>query len=324
MKRTLSMILVISLFSGLAGWLSYRYFVVVPIDARWDGQIDASAVAEMEDFNQPQFRHVILAYLQNLSDYGHLKMQSISVGSSIENIAEKLGPILDASLSRDKSTSLIVSQNGADLKSSLCRHVALLLGRCAGMPAEEYIEELGSAVRFRLPENIARMKYFHDEFDPDGSIPPADSDQATLRQFFIHIYSVEQQFRSGSNQIVAWSNDPNGFIALLDEPRPGTALNELHGSFELVEGRLSPDQILRFRGKMAQGSLICTFLPAVSATASAGIIRAQVGVIVRTKGNDYYPIHFHSYYDPAEKRWHLMYVNRNGSPRMGTSPSLVF
>jgi hypothetical protein len=172
---------------------------------------------------------------------------------------------------------------------------------------------------FHFPKNKELLDYILRTYAPGLAMPPNDADQASLRLFFERMYDVGEAFRSGTTVVTGWAIPPQGLVAQLAElPNDGQYANPL------VQRMSRQDQFFFF-GSLSSGCLIFTGpRDGPAATEPAVALRAECVVIIETKGRDRYPIAFQSVYDPRHAMWWLLYANRQASPRMGTSPQLVF
>src|SRR5437867_2546238 len=98
---------VLALFLLLGGWLSYRYFVVVPrhivvSDTSATSQpspgkefsLSDREIAEMGSYaDSPRFRPVVVAYVQNLAKYKQLSFIEVSAQTDSQEIAATLSNV---------------------------------------------------------------------------------------------------------------------------------------------------------------------------------------------------------------------------------------
>ncbi|CAN5327986.1 hypothetical protein BH09PLA1_BH09PLA1_13340 [soil metagenome] len=344
MKRVLWPLCVVALFTCLATWLLYRYTYSTPVRDQAGQEVPEVVLSEIGGFAEADFAPTVQRYLGNLDDYKKLPLRAVSspastlapsssVTSSIgadsataspdpKQIAAALKPFLVAGLRDDPRSAELLARQAPHVIDGLCEHIALLVARCAGMPSDEYLSRSGSGAEMRIDSGQRELlQYVCSTFVHGRAVPPESATQSEFRDFFKELYAVGLSFRSGSGRVVAWSQEPDGLICSIGE-MPG----ELPDA-DLLTPRMSEAEQTRFYGSLSQAGLVINH-PAggkeVRERLGESVLRCHIILIVKTQGNDYYPLVFRSWYHPTSRRWWLSGANRQVSPRMATTPHLVF
>jgi len=333
MKWTVWHAFLFCLFLGLAGWLSWRYFVIVPTGAilsseppapstKPDGSAappEQDPVQEMGPFAQePRFHDVIQVYVDELAKYKQLNFISIPNDNDPDGITDDISAVLPSRLRQFPQSDDVLGKQSPQIIRALAAHVALFIARYAGMSSKEYLERLGPHAVFGIQQGqYGELKFIYQNFLPNMSPPPLNGGQTEYRRCFNELDALTNQYRSGAGHAVAFSTDPLGLTGVLAEVPAETA----YGQNALLDGFLTPNQQLYFDGKISQGIFVLTTpWPAAPATYLPPIVvRSEVCVIIRTR-DDMYPVHLSSIYDPKLERWWLVTAQRCCSPRLFSSP----
>jgi hypothetical protein len=200
------------------------------------------------------------------------------------------------------------------------------MSRLSGLPADAYLQRLGSAARVRLPD-LGRQPESREQIAAESakylagrSVPSDDASPEEIRRFFDLLYDAGNGFESGKNLVTGWSPDSRGFVVFLDHAPVGTGLKY----YSILSSRMRPARSVLLLGGTSQESLVFTTLDAEKSEPKDGWLRAEIVVLVKTKGDDIYPVALHSYFDPGSDRWWLLYAFRQCSPRVVISPRMVF
>jgi hypothetical protein len=310
MWRALYSIFVVLLFIGLTVWLGDRYFFVLPAN-----NLTASQIAEMGDFaTAPRYRDLARTYLNDLKGYQALSFTPISSAEDVDGIARAIDPMI-------RGTRLASTEPaGADVIAGLSKHVALLIARCAGMPREEYLKELGPGVVFNVPQHsLGHLAWAMQIYLPGETAPDQNADPAIVQAVFEKFYALGDSYRGGSSRVVAFSTDAAGFKAALTEMPAGTAFDMV----DPLDSQFSASDEDFFWGRLSFGDLVLT-TPLPSSQDATTVLRSSICIIMKTAGGDIYPFHFNSYFDPDRKQWLLLFAERACSPRMGKTPPIAY
>jgi hypothetical protein len=317
LTRTVWALLVIAIAIAVMYVSANKYNNVVPPAAIQNHIITEKAVNEFGEYNDPVFKPAIDLYLSDLKVYEDMDMVPIDQDTKLESTAHKLYPVLVAKLSTQTVDQEIRDADPEILKE-LARHIGILLTRAAGMANEEYLAAIGSNT-LSMPERKQRLDDFRTTFAKDIT------DTDTLMVAFDKAFRAESSFRDGSNKISGWTNDERGVAIALDLVPSTTPCDEIHGSVTQLDNRFTEAEHQLMDGGVTQGSIVFALPTTKPAEFNTGnYLRSEVMIVIKTAGNDYYPMGFHSVYDSNDHKWHLLYVNRTTSIRMASSPSKIY
>jgi hypothetical protein len=304
-------------FRGVSTWPTNVAFAAPPADL-------AAPEDELGDFTLPRSKKTLATYYANLEEYKKLAMRPISPEVDVTALARQLRPLLIERLQSEPETAKIVAAYPAQIFDGLAEQTALMLARCAGMAPNKYLDLLGIGhdAALHVPVPVEQLDSFCEYYLPGVPIVHSAKDQDRLRTFFAKVYDVGDLQRNRSNNIVGWSNEPKAVLALLAEsPYLGRE------TLDLCFVRINNAGLKFFRGGLLKGNLLFTgpVQPFVEPRGNDPLLLcSEIAFIVHTKGDDYYPIHFESYYDTKTRRWWLQYVQTCCSPRMATAAMRAF
>jgi hypothetical protein len=320
MTHAARIILVVLLFVALGGWLTHRYFRSAVAQDPQGQPIDDLLLSEIGNFANPSYSDTVRSYVKNLKICRRLRYEPITTPANVDKTISVLAPLLERSITRDPKNARVMQAWPTGAQSTLAEHAALMLARCAGLPKDEYLARLGSDAVLRVPNNREMLRYVCDTFLGARQLPD-ELDQAATASLFADLYPIALTYRSGANEVVAWCNEDAGMTLAIDE-----APQEVRRT-DVLPQRLSDGDASLFIGSLSQGALVFSG-PAEGADAvraqRSPVLWAHLAIIVSTRGGDYYPILLHSYYDPKRQTWWLARASRQSSPRMATTPHLVF
>jgi hypothetical protein len=189
------------------------------------------------------------------------------------------------------------------------------------MQGNDYLQALGPGVVFNVPDHS--LGHFRDEYQHFLGVTAAPEllgNPALIEKAFFQFDATDRKFRAGSNQAVACATEPEGMIAMIQE----VPAREAYKMFNPLDSVFTSQEQDVFWGGVSLGDLVLTSPPADLKNPDAPVLRSQVCVVIKTQGDDMYPVHFQSCYDFRLKRWWLFATERAVSPRMATSPPLVY
>jgi hypothetical protein len=334
MLRLIAGIGLVLIAGSLIGWLSYRYFVIVPptlivassvqpggnLGADGEGVLTQADLKEMGSFaSEPRFRGAVNTYLADLAEYRRLTWTTVTSVHDARPIEDAISKVLAARLKQFPQSQATLNLYPPKVIQSLAKAASLALARCAGMPGQEYIEQLGGGFVYH-PASYPKVVNEYKGLFPGQIPPPENADQATWAKAFAKLDAAVRPFNA-SNDVVAFSTDALGFIAALHQvPTENASIP----AFFLHFSCLTSKQIRYFEGDLYEGQLILTS-PTGDGKARSPRLQAELDFIVKTRGSDCYPVLLFFLYDELHDRWNLFLADRCCSPRMiNTAESVLF
>ena len=298
----------------VSGTLLARYYRHPKIVLQDGTVLQDLSVAEVGDYMDARYLPLRKAYLRNKARYDKLDRAELVADPS--RVSQAItGNVVELMRNAPLSSAAFRSQP-REVVDALREHWSLMLARCAGMPAADYLKQLPALTRIEKPKNTGTLGNAIKEFLGENPESLQQNEQA-ITSAFERLYELSLKDGKTSSRIVGIAKSNEAIAVAMDYVT-------LPGASDLLAERLSPDALKFFVGLMTQGQLIFHQSAGALHASAEPVLQAEVIFICYTAGGDAFPLCLISRFDPQSRHWTLVKACRQLSPKMVFTVPLTF